>query len=72
MFGLRWITVVSLRWHRKPTCRALKTVRTRCGWRPFLITTGYGRDFYTPCGICAPPPKPNHEAAIGLPGRSTR
>lgn len=59
MFGLRWITAVSLKWHRSPTCPALRAQRTREArrgghpWRAFLITAGHGRDFYTPCGRCA-------------------
>ncbi len=54
MFGLRWISAVSLRWHTRPTCCILKASRLRFGWRPFLITAGYGRDFYTPCPVCVP------------------
>ena len=52
MFGLRWIAATSFRWHSRPTCRHLRSLRTRCGWTPFLITAGYGRDFYLPCSTC--------------------
>jgi len=59
MFGLRWITAVSVRWHSRPDCPALRAQRTRDlrrGLRPwiaYLITAGYGRDFYLPCRRCA-------------------
>lgn len=58
MFGLRWITAVSLKHHTRPDCPALRAQRSRDlsrghkPWRPFLITAGYGRDFYTPCQRC--------------------
>lgn len=54
MFGLRWISAVSLRAHSRPDCPVLKASRTRSGWRPYPITAGYGRDFYTPCRVCQP------------------
>jgi len=52
MFGLRWINATSFRWHRRPDCRVLRAAFTWKGWRPYLITAGYGRDFYIPCRVC--------------------
>lgn len=52
MFGLRWINATSFRWHSRPDCPVLKAAQTWKGWRPFLITAGYGRDFYKPCRRC--------------------
>ena len=52
MFGLRWINATGLRWHIRPDCPTLKASRTRAGWTPFLITTGYGRAFYIACRRC--------------------
>jgi hypothetical protein len=51
MFGLRWITAVSLKHHTRPDCPGLAPARAQ-GWRPYLIAPGYGRDFYEPCKRC--------------------
>jgi len=75
MFGLRWISAVSSKWHSRPTCPTLRAQRTRSGWIPFLITAGYGRDFYTPCKRCTNAseldPTPQPKGLVTAPARSS-
>jgi hypothetical protein len=67
MFGLRWITAVSMNWHARADCPALKASRTRNGWTAFPITLGHGAQFYPPCHRCTRPSETHDSKIAWLP-----